>query len=75
MTVHWLKKSLSLWTEGRRICLQGIKDSSPQCCLVWQNSEQELQEHLKALVCTMEESELDMPLNYSNLVSKVCAFV
>lgn len=42
MNVRWLKKSLSFWTAGRRICLQGIKDSTPQCSMVWSKSEKDI---------------------------------
>lgn len=61
MTVHWLKKSLSFWTEGRIICLQGIKDSSPQCCLVWSNYEQAVPEHFGSSVYVIEGVDLDIP--------------
>lgn len=36
MTVHWLKKLMSFWYQGRRVCLQGIRTELNQCCLVWQ---------------------------------------
>lgn len=74
MNIHWLKKILSFQYQGRRVCLQGIKPSFTQCCLVWQQQLEQPESNQQATsllsLGAVTSSETDIPLCIAQLLEE-----
>lgn len=74
MNVNWLKKTLSFWCEGKKVCLHGIKFPQSQCCMVWLSQLKDSGDIMsfgqELSLCLIETVELDMPQPIQSLLTE-----